>query len=890
MKYILSPAEGGSRENMGGKAGALAAMTAARFPIPSWFVVSPAAFQAALTEDMRSDLASADPTRLQSALELLMADDELSREIASALSRLSPQAEPVAVRSSALDEDGREHSFAGQLDSFLFVPPGDVPEKVADVWRSGFSERVLAYRREKGLAPLPVAPAVLVQRMVPAVAAGVAFSADPVSCRRGIAVVSGVYGLGSALVSGECDADTWRVDRGGTIVAREIADKRSAHRADPGSHEGVRSEAVPPELAKRPCLTDDQVRAVAELARRAARHFGRPQDIEWAMEGERLHLLQSRPITSLALLFDPDGILNIWDNSNIAESYGGVTTPLTFSFARHIYEGVYRQFCRIMAVPPQAIEANNRIFPRMLGMVRGRVYYNLLNWYRLLAMLPGFTANRRFMEQMMGVREGIPDDILDETVRGFRVGRARDRLNLARCIAGLISNHLRLAKNIDHFYVRLNRALAEPYPGLDEQRPDELTAHFRMLESDLLSHWDAPLVNDFFAMIFFGLLRKLTVKWCGDADETLQNDLLSGEGGIISAEPARRVREMAEVAAADEGLTEILATAECDAVNLAIADHPRLAPLYEAYLEKFADRCLDELKLESATLRDDPLPLQRSIGEFSRRIRGGRAGRAIDDAAIRLAAEARVAAALAGSPVKGALFAWVLKQARARVRDRENLRFERTRLFGRVRRIFVELGIRFQAEGILDDKGDIFWLEKDEIFGFVEGTASCTDLRGLAALRRAEFQHWRETEPPADHFETRGMVDHAQPCVSLTAKAELHEGDTLKGIGCCPGVVRGKVRVITDPRGAVIREGEILVAERTDPGWIMLFPACSGLLVERGSLLSHSAIVAREMGIPAVVSLAGITSWLKDGDRVEMDGAGGMVRKIAGTEEYADEQ
>ena len=197
-----------------------------------------------------------------------------------------------------------------------------------------------------------------------------------------------------------------------------------------------------------------------------------------------------------------------------------------------------------------------------------------------------------------------------------------------------------------------------------------------------------------------------------------------------------------------------------------------------------------------------------------------------------------------------------------------------------MRRVFVELGRRFHADGILNDPRDIFWLEKDEILGFVEGTASSVNLRGLAALRRAEFDGWRELDPPADRFDTHGMVSHAQPCRSTVAAAEAPRGDTLKGIGCCPGVVRGSVRVITDPRGAIILQGEILVAERTDPGWIMLFPACSGLLVERGSLLSHSAIVAREMGIPAVVSIPGITAWLKTGDLVEMDGGSGVVRKL----------
>ena len=716
--------------------------------------------------------------------------------------------------------------------------------------------------------------------MISADAAGVAFSSDPVSGRRGVAVVSGVYGLGSSLVSGECDADTWRVDRDGNIVEELIADKRIAHRADSGSHEGGSGETVAAEQSCRPCLTELQVRAVADLARRAARHFGRPQDIEWALENGALYLLQSRPITSLATLPDPDGGLNIWDNSNIAESYGGVTTPLTFSFARHIYEEVYRQFCRIMAVPDEAIAVNERVFPRMLGLVRGRVYYNLLNWYRLLALFPGFSTNRRFMEQMMGVKEGIPEEILSEAVAAYRVKAWQDRLNLVRSMAGLVKNLRGLRSSIPRFYQRLNTALAIPDPPLAEQRPDELAAHYRMLETELLTRWDAPLINDFFAMVFYGLLRKLTASWCGDDQETLQNDLLSGEGGMVSAEPARRVREMAMVAAADPALTELLATGDVVSMNRGITVHAGLGSLYQAYLEKFGDRCLDELKLESATLHDDPLPLQRSIGEFARCINSNAAGAPLDETAIRNAAEVRVNDALAGKPLKGLFFGWVLKQARSRVRDRENLRFERTRLFGRVRRIFVEMGIRFHADAILDDPRDIFWLEKDEIFGFVEGTASSTNLAGLAELRRTEFERWQNMEPPADRFDTHGVVSHAQPCRSTVAAPIMPQGDTMIGLGCCPGVVRGTVRVITDPRGATIRQGEILVAERTDPGWIMLFPACSGLLVERGSLLSHSAIVAREMGIPAVVSISGITRWLTTGDLVEMDGASGVVRKL----------
>ena len=133
-------------------------------------------------------------------------------------------------------------------------------------------------------------------------------------------------------------------------------------------------------MAQRPALTDEQVRQVAELVWRCGKHFGRPQDIEWAIEtGGQLYLLQSRPITSLAGTADPDGVLNLWDNSNIAESYNGITTPLTFSFARRIYEEVYRQFCRILRVPATRLAANDNVFKHMLGLVRGRVYYNLLS-------------------------------------------------------------------------------------------------------------------------------------------------------------------------------------------------------------------------------------------------------------------------------------------------------------------------------------------------------------------------------------------------------------------------------------------------------------------------------------------------------------------------------
>ncbi|NJO75307.1 MAG: hypothetical protein HC833_16995 [Leptolyngbyaceae cyanobacterium RM1_406_9] len=349
MNFIFQANDVRARDQLGGKARALAALAQTRLPIPGWFVVAPAAFDQSLAEQGWVE-AERSISSIHTALANLHLSEAIQVDLKIALNRLCPNGERVAVRSSAIDEDGAQHSFAGQLDSFLFVNPQDVAVQIVDVWRSGFSDRLLTYRQENQLS-LPTAPAVLVQTMVDAQISGVAFSANPVTGQRAIALVSAVYGLGTALVSGDVDADSYQVNRAGEIVQRQIAEKRLAHRYVPNIQE-ISSVEVDAALIQQPALTDEQVQAIASLARQVESHFGRPQDIEWAIDPSgKLYLLQARPITALAQMPDPDGVLNIWDNSNIAESYGGVTTPLTFSFARRAYEEVYRQFCRIMGVP-----------------------------------------------------------------------------------------------------------------------------------------------------------------------------------------------------------------------------------------------------------------------------------------------------------------------------------------------------------------------------------------------------------------------------------------------------------------------------------------------------------------------------------------------------------
>ncbi|RYD44339.1 MAG: phosphoenolpyruvate synthase, partial [Verrucomicrobiaceae bacterium] len=361
----------GDHSRLGGKGAALARLGELGFEIPAWFAVLPDA---------------------------VWSDGELSAAVGSLGAGL------FAVRSSGTMEDGAGHSFAGQFESHLEVSAEDVAGKIAEVRASASSPSILTYCRERGL-PVPSAPTVLVQRMIVPRCAGVAFSADPVSGNRNAAVVSAVAGTGEKLVSGEVDGEDWRVGRFNEIVERPATS----------------------------LLSEADAILVAGLARECESASGRPQDIEWAIDqGGKLWLLQSRPITTLGLTPDPHDTLRVWDNSNIAESYGGVTTPLTFSFARRIYESAYREFCKLMSVPHDRIEHSDDVFPQMLGLIRGRVYYNLVSWYRVLALLPGFQLNRGFMEQMMGVREPMPDEIVQKIVAENTGSRSADRRALVK--------------------------------------------------------------------------------------------------------------------------------------------------------------------------------------------------------------------------------------------------------------------------------------------------------------------------------------------------------------------------------------------------------------------------------------------------------------------------
>lgn len=786
---------------VGGKAASLARLAHHGFAPPAFFVIRAEAFEG----------------------------ERPLEGLADALAALGPG--PYAVRSSGRAEDGAEHSHAGQFDTHLNVPPEGVQEAARAVWASGFGETVATYRalRTGGQAE---GPAVIVQRMIAARAAGVAFSADPVSGQRDRVVISAIAGLGDRLVSGEADGEDWTVTDAATCAT---------------------APAV---------LTAEDALRIATLARQAEAVFGYPQDVEWALDADGLHILQSRPITTALLpLPNPDTALTIFDNSNIVESYPGLVSPLTYSFAIHVYTRVYRAFVGLLGVPQATIDAHSAVFGNMLGRVDGRVYYNLVNWYRALALLPGFSLNRAYMETMMGVDTPMPAEVAETIGPPPAKGSAKalEYMRLARAGLGLVWQAMFLPRTRRRFYERLNAALQSGF-DTETANPTALASEYRKIEATLLDRWDAPLVNDFLCMIAFGASRNLMARWLGDRGLALHNDVMIGQGDIVSAEPARRIAELGGMVRA-AGLESALAEGGLTALE----EHAGIAQAVESYLAKFGDRCTEELKLESLTLRDDPASLIAAILAH--------AGR---DIHMSNTAQSPDWDILFPNPIKRTLARAIMGWTKARVRDRENLRFERTRIFGHARRVFLALGREFAARGLIETPRDIFHLTVPEVLGAVEGFGLSGDLKSLIVLRKAEAEAAATRPDPPERIELRG------PAIAPTwGQVTIAKDDSTrqKATGCSAGRVTARARVIRDPRTQSLAAGDILIARHTDPGWIAVFSNASAIVVERGSLLSHSAIVARELGIPCVVDLKGATGWITDGETVTVDGTTGEVER-----------
>ncbi|MBI3510113.1 MAG: phosphoenolpyruvate synthase [Bacteroidetes bacterium] len=869
MRYFLNTEKECAKDFVvGGKARNLFRMAEIGMNVPKFAVIPQEELISLVPEDIRNS----DYKSIIDFIDRISIPEEFIRKIRADF----PGTEYFAVRSSAIDEDGSEFSFAGQFESHLFVKEENIAAKIKRVWCSAFSERVFEYRKNNKLEQ-KFGIAVIIQEMIDAEVAGVAFGINPMNGNKNEKLISSVYGLGEGLVSGELNSDNYTLTR--EKINSQLTEKTHKIILDSESSGGTRMAEVEKVKQNIASLDEQKVYGIGRILDQLFSEYKKPQDIEFAFRSGELFLLQARPITTLNKFNDQSGDYILWDNSNIIESYPGITTPLTFSFISKSYEGAYRLFGGFMGVSEKTQKQNERVFANTLGLINGRVYYNLKTWYHMLAMLPGYSINARFMEKMMGVKERFD---IPET---YRLTKGKAWWSIVKMIGRMYMRFISLPRKRRAFMKLLNETISH-YKKINysEKNANELMQLYLEFERTLLNEWKAPLLNDFFAMIWFGLLQKRCVKYgLSKKNQNIHNDLLCGSSDIISIQPIHRSIALATSISSDEELKKLFIHENEKTIWKNLSENKaekyrELKTEIDRYISDFGERCIGELKLETVSYTQDPakfIKILKSYVETGITLKTT-SGKIEEE--LRANAEKEVNATLQYNIYRKWKLKRTLSKARALVSSRENLRYERTRAFGIVREIFSNMGTRFYSDGIIENARDIFYLTREEIFCFIEGTSVTQNIKALIQLRKTEFENYQKQDIPSERFATYGTVYHANDFFSLSRVNKV-EGD-LKGIGCCPGRVKAKVKVILNPDEVSSLDGDILVTSSTDPGWVTLFPSASGIIVERGSLLSHSAIVSREMGKPCIVSVTGLLKTLKTGDEIEMDGSSGEIKII----------
>lgn len=844
------------------------------FPVPVWFAISSAAFEetiAPMTENLNEILNSIDnidavlpaSRQIVKILAPLKINDSLQAQLRATITGQFGNSARLAVRSSAADEDSPLHSFAGQFESHLNVIPEQVASRVLDIWRSAFSARVLAYRWKKGILLQPTRMAVIVQKMISPRASGVAFTRNPENGKKEISIEA-AYGLGEGVVADRAETDSYRIGWHAFTAKRCLRTKSQYISLADGDAGGTRQQTLPDSLRHKPVLSSREIRQLRRQAVRLERCFGAPQDIEWAIDNSRrIYILQSRPVTSLRRPECPETIC-LWDNSNIVESYPGLTLPLTFSFIQCNYETLFRAASCGLVISRNKMAQRDDIWQNMIGLIRGRVYYNLKNWYAMLSFLPGCYKHKKSWDAMIGISRST----------AMKPGRLRwyDRIFALCRIIIFLSAPRRLERRFHQRFAPLH----ERYRAarLEEMTNHQLLAHFRKMQSELHRFWHLSLYVDFCAMKYFDWLKSLCRRWVKSGNPNLHSDLLCGEPETESVKAVRSLVALAEIIRHDPVYRSLFSDHNAATVWQKILQDEPLLPLRRLclkHLQLYGDRVAEELKLETATPRQNPELLINTVQDYIN-TELTVSGLIEQETARRRSAENQLFSNLR-NPFKRFLVRQILARARFSVAGRENLRFARTRAYGIAREIFHLLAKRLTEINAISCPEDIGYLTLPEIFGYIQGTSVNADLIRLVEIRRAEYKLFAAQNLPS-HFETGLPPALYIPTVTTCPGNGDHR---LVGTACSSGIADGTAVVMHHLDRSAVGPNQIIVAESTDPSWVLLMIRAAGLIVERGSILSHTAIVGRELGIPTIVGVEGATHLIPDRSHVSMDGATGEV-------------
>ncbi|HEY3683986.1 MAG TPA: PEP/pyruvate-binding domain-containing protein [Streptosporangiaceae bacterium] len=879
----LAALDAGALGLAGGKALNLGVLARAGFRVPPGFCVTTAAYDLATADPgVRAAVAAltgaadgdADHTahaaRVRDALTSAPMPAEVAAAVTEAYDGLGGGA--VAVRSSATAEDLPYASFAGQQDTYLGVTGADaVLDAVRRCWASLWTDRAVAYRTANGIDHRSVRLAVVVQEMVAAEVAGVLFTADPLTGRRGRAVVDASPGLGEAVVSGMVNPDHFAVDaRTGEVLERVPGDKRVRVRQLASG--GTERVEVPPDDAV--CVTDARLAELARTGRAVEEHYGAPQDIEWAVDaGGLLWLTQARPITTLYPLPDDapppdDPAPRVYWSANVAQGVMGPLTPMGQAVFRLIGSTAAEMLGRAPADPYDG--------PPVLKIAAGRLFLDATTAVRS-------RIGRQVVPEVFQAMEARSAPIVRALFADPRLSvRYRSALPFLRSVAPVLLRlraPLRIAATVRRpasaralmeAVERDNRAATEVPAGATAE--ERLAVAERAVTSRFVATLPGALVGVMVPYIALqGAARRL-LRGVATAEEI--QTALRGLPYNPTTEMDLELWRIADDLGRDPEVRRLFAETSAGELSRRYTGGGLPAAVRSAmdgFLAAYGHRGVAEIDLGVPRWSDDPAHIFNVLAGYLR----------LDDPALApdavfaraaAAAEAMVAtlaarAAARRGRLRGRAVGFCLGRIRQVAGLRERPKFNVIVLLAGVRAQLRLVGEELARRGLLAEADDVFFVGLREVRAGLGGR----DLREVVRERR----EWYAEESRRRHVPRVLLSDGTEP--EMAAAPVVSEDGVLTGSPASAGSVTATVRVVLDPADARLEPGEILVAPSTDPGWTPLFLTAGGLVMEMGGAMSHGAVVAREYGIPAVVGVPDATTRLTTGTRVTVDGAAGTV-------------
>ncbi len=848
MNYVvrLKDASDLGLEQVGGKAGTLAAL-AASHTVPDGFVIVTDAFVEHFRDngveiDNGSGPASSAPDNAALArLRGVRLHPDLAREIRdayAAMPMVGGRPPMCVVRSSGVGEDDPNTSFAGQHATYYYVDAANMEQRIVDCWLSAWSDAAESYRDRVGFNQ-PVRMAAIVQMMVAADVSGVAFTRDPTGRRRDAIVIESCWGLGAALVDGRVTPDCYTVHRSSReLIERRIGSKRYKVAEDLLDPIGTRLQTVPRHLQRASTLSDGQVDEVVQLAAACEAALGSPQDVEWAFADGTLFLLQSRPISTVTRISRP--ISGHWVAFKpVLENFTDALTPLTVDIVR-------------------------RTLPRFGQFIDGRYY---LDFDRLRKWVPLKVNDTELVELAL-----LKSERSDYRIRWPRLFKVVVTLLVAYISTGLLwvrSRHLSFATLAD-FRARCTSVLADPELDAVDSLRALLTGPNPFAAAPQFPFQVNVSASRYF--ILLAALRWLLRRFASSFDLAQIAPLCAGTRDMISTQLIDELRETALVAECTPAVRQLLQSDRLEELPNQLAVHPAAAPFvasFESFIAKYGHRGTREIDLAAPRWREDPTPLFVMIRNLLRE--GFTEPLSVRAEERRDQAEVALNTALSGRSLRW-IARWLVERIRYYAALRENTRHYTMLAFATVRTKLLAREQQLLTQGLLSCADDMFYLTWDELSAL--STADPLpeqDQHGLQArVRRRRLTHMRRngSQPPLT--------------INIDYQPQRHAAGVLIGHCASPGVAEGRARLVLDPAtDGEIQAGEILVAPYTDPAWTPLFLGAAAIIVETGSYLSHAGTIARELGIPCLVDVAGVMTSLRSGQRLCVDATQGKAFLLA---------